>query len=243
MSRTPRLIVFATLSLLLSIAGGSLMHQLAPEGLPITDPQIAYASHCGVPSTCLGGSTRGLASITVRHDMAASSTDAIVRVDNAAETFDVTAHWLTTDNDPCPCDEATATVSVNVNWDAVNNNWTAACAGCNAAAGPIYSVGICPVSNCGGQASKPYSYRLIVQMDRTRAVSCTPNPSTGFLNRVEFATTALSNGLLYSGLDCVVTMTVVTPVYTSYSTNDPGDWECDTNCANARGPELAITYE
>jgi hypothetical protein len=183
--------------------------------------------------------------MTVRHETMSHVGGDLVQVAAAAENWAITAYWLTADDDPyCRCEEQSAAVTADVSWNQSTGRWSVTCLGCDSTNGPIYAVNICQGTTCSTGAPAVYhahSYKLIVNADLTKTQNCPPGGNrTLHLDRVMYATSAVSNGNLVNMGDCSLS-TAVTPIYASYTNNDGGAFECPFNCSQ-NGPEILISY-
>jgi hypothetical protein len=201
---------------------------------------------CGVLTDCSeGGQTTGSSTMKVRHEIPAYTTDNEVQI-TGTETVAITATWQTADDDNaplCSCDQISATVQVAVTWNAGTGAWSVACTGCNAATGPIRSVGICANSKCGSFPSHQSDwYKLLVVADLIENKTCTGGTGNNFLHQVMYSVSP-SQGQRWDDA-CGVTAGTVDPIYASYRNTDPGAFECGKVCGGAAvGPEILVTYQ
>lgn len=181
----------------------------------------------------------------VRHDLG----NAIGRVEvlPTAETWQVTAYYLTQYGDPAcaTCDQLNPppSIVVSVWWDTATGVWNGTCTGCNPVAGPIYTVSVQDMNPCPGV---PIAYQLIVELDAAALVACPYGGAVAWLDRVLFQApapgTSLSNGYALTQ-DCTRTGPQLSPIYPSYHNNDRGEFECPPYLGGVIGsPELSITY-
>jgi hypothetical protein len=167
---------------------------------------------------------------------------------DSGETWQVKAVYATSQYAqpaPCACQEANATVSVDVDWD--GTSWSATCTGCNPIAGPIYAVDVCVDDDADvcsdGEENHSWGYKLVADVARTNLYNCIPiGGIIANLDRIEYRPTSIDDGNVIDAETCAEGYAVA-PVGSSYtSVIDYGAWECEFDC-DATGASTSLLYE
>lgn len=203
-------------------------------------PSVASAT-CG-RDDCASPATRQISAITVEHFDTTGPSDVPVEPDTG-ETIDVTAYWDTLTSIPgCNCYQtATATVTVDIDWNETTDSWDATCTGCSAL-GPIYGVTVCHGDGCGTHTTidNAWEYELVVDIAKMNGL-CN-DFYNGYLSKVEYETTSVDDGDTIRTANCTE-LASVSPTSQTFSATDSGPFECVNTCAAASGPTMTLTYE
>jgi hypothetical protein len=182
-------------------------------------------------------------SVTVNHIVPGEVSDTPVEPDDT-DSWTVNAVWATPYSPAsplCSCQETSASVTVDVQWDGSTKDWVATCTGCGVL-GPIFAVSVCPAgSSCGsGGEAHASAYELIVDVAKTNGTCGVTNIPYN-LQRVEYDTTTVDDGDTVNFGTCRE-VSAVSPTSQDWSATDTGGFECAFSCA-ASGPSVTITYE
>lgn len=222
--------------------------------------EATAGSLCGVETDCESAS-RGLSSMTVRHEEILAAGNNKVQI-SGTDNWNIEVTYLSADDDnspTCSCDEPEGhadwpfVVTASVVWNSTTGTWTATClTGCDAANGPVYDVIACDLSSSkcsrgSGPATvyQSHAYKLMVEADLVVYDPCSGGTGNHFLDNVEYEATP-SNGYVLTMADCLLGATIKTPIYTTYTNNDGGAFECKPSsgsCATVAGPEILLSYQ
>ena len=237
--RTSRRLTPIRVSVGLAAVAAAVMAALAP--------QAAHAQNCGRNDCAIYN--HQVSAIEVIHYDQIDDDEVVAVEPDTGETWSITAYWDSLLANPlaCQCHQTnTASVSVDVDWSASTDSWSASCTGCNPTNGPIYGVTVCATYGCGSGMSiyNSWGYELVVDVVKVNgtfgSISCSV-PVNGFLSRVVYATTSVDDGNQINGLLCSES-TAVSPISQSFGVTDNGAFECTYSCAGASGPQVDIIY-
>ncbi len=194
---------------------------------PPDDVQPAFAYACRLPNPpCPRNVLWRTAAVEVRYVNQEGATDIPVEP-SGSTTWNIKAYW---NSASVPCSEGTETASATVSWS--GSGWTVTNVTTTA---NITNISVCSGPGCIGGDAHSYGYTLIAQV-------WDPGPASRNLRKVEFTTTAVSDGQELDTTNCTLGNDV-SPTSQTFTQTDNGAFECGFGCSTASGPPLTITYE
>lgn len=241
--------IVVVLLLLVGLAAGWVI-QAGPLSTQLTHDHseagnVAYAApDCAPPLDCEYGLAQS--ALTVRHLLGqGSATDRDVLTTNlSTETWNIGAFYYTEDGDPNCITCETASFSCTVTVQRQGTSFALTGTTCNKASnptGPFTGATLVTDYACGtGAGRRPHSYKFAVTTaDKVVYTGCVGGETYANLGRVEYSVSNPPNGQDMD-LDCTP-VNNVSPEYSTYRTNDRGDFECTPG--TPYGPEIGITYD